>query len=365
MNRAGTARWLPILLLVVAVGCGGSGDGGPDIVYQPHVELALTRPGGDAVLLADPAVIKVEDTWYLYGTSHPHGFEVWTSTDLATWSYGGLVWERTPGSWHDRDYGYWAPHVHVSAEGYWLYYTANQRVGVARADSPLGPFVDVLDHPLVGNGYGGVGDGILTGGDSILADLEEKSIDAFLLERADGSLYLYVLVNQPPAPPLPPFPVPSIAVLPMADYVTPAAARPTVVLDVLPGSWESIVREAPWVVENDGVVHLMYSGNDYQTTCYAVGIATGTDPLGPFTRRTDNPVLHDDPAVGFWGPGHHAVVEGAHDDLLIFYHTKVSGSRGVERRVRYAPVSFDDDGNFRFDVPPPGDSAPGFNSCWP
>ncbi len=349
---------LPLALTAVLGACDGSGDDRAAIVYQPHTELVLERPGEGALFVADPAVIKVDDTWYLYGTSHPHGFEVWSSTDLATWKYGGLVWQRVAGAWNDS--AHWAPDVYVGDDAYWMYYTANQRIGVARADSPLGPFVDVLDHPLVGNGYGGVGDGILTGGTSILADLEEKAIDAFLFEHRDGSLYLYFQFNHPP-----PRPLPVLGVLPMADPATPAADKPTVVLDVVPGSWESIVREAPWVVENDGVLHLMYSGNDFASTCYAVGIATGTDPLGPFTRRQDNPVLHDDPDVGFWGPGHHAIVEGAHDDLLIFYHTKVSGSRGGERRVRYAPVSFDDDGNFRFDVPPPGDSAPGFNSCWP
>jgi hypothetical protein len=59
------------------------------------------------------------------------------------------------------------------------------------------------------------------------------------------------------------------------------------------------------------------------------------------------------------------VVAGAHNDLLMFFHTKTTGSGDGRRLVRYAPISFNAAGNMRFDVPPPGDSAPGHNSCKP
>lgn len=247
----------------------------------------------------------------------------------------------------------------MTPAGFYLYYTASQRIGVAYTDSPLGPFVELLDHPLVGGGYGGVGDGVYVGTPSApdpLADSDEYAIDAFLLRASDGSLTLYFSNFEL---------VPVVSALRMAGYSTPLETTPTVLLEPQVNGWEWVIREAPWVVEHDGVFHLMYSGNAANTTCYGVGDATGPTPLGPFTRRPDNPILHDDPAVGFYGPGHHSLVEGPSGDLLMFFHTKNDYSVGWPRRVRYAPVSFDSTGQLRFDVAPPGDSAPGHSTCIP
>jgi GH43 family beta-xylosidase len=97
----------------------------------------------------------------------------------------------------------------------------------------------------------------------------------------------------------------------------------------------------------------MYSGNGADTADYGVGIAEGSTPLGPFTKREDNPILHAAPQAQFYGPGHHSVVEGAEGDLLMFYHTKVAPELGYDRRIRYVPVSFSADGPLTLDVPQP------------
>ena len=40
------------------------------VTLHPYEMLDLSRPDGtDEVALADPSVVKVEDTWYLYGTT--------------------------------------------------------------------------------------------------------------------------------------------------------------------------------------------------------------------------------------------------------------------------------------------------------
>ena len=62
--------------------------------------------------------------------------------------------------------------------------------------SPTGPYEDVYDHPFVGGGYGGVGDGVFTTrylhdlGD-VVANYQNCAIDAMVLHAADGSLTLY------------------------------------------------------------------------------------------------------------------------------------------------------------------------------
>ncbi len=204
-------------------------------------ELHLTRSDGIPIGIADPDILKVGDTWYLYATTNTEaGFEAWSSDDLITWDYEGFVWTPTPGSWNDNG-AYWAPDLYASPNGVFLYYTAGNKIGVARAESPLGPFVEVFDHPLVGSGYGGVGDGHYWGSADApvpLLDSDENAIDAFLFEASDGSLTLYFSM----------YPVLGIAVLaavPMIDEITPAPGPATVVLEANVFSWELFIREAP------------------------------------------------------------------------------------------------------------------------
>lgn len=326
---------------------------------SPFSELHLTDSDGVPAGLADPEVLKVDDTWYLYGTTNTEvGFEAWSSDDLRSWTYEGFVWTPTPGSWNDRG-AYWAPDLHAGEDGFFMYYTAGNKIGVARSDSPLGPFVEVSDHPLIGSGHGGVGDGRYWGSatDPVpLLDSDENAIDAFLFKASDGSLTLYFSS----------YPVLGIAVIaaiPMIDETTPAPGKATVVLDANVDSWELFIREAPWVTEHHGVFHLTYSGAGANTTCYAIGEATATSPLGPFSRSAPAPVLHDDPAVGFYGPGHHSFTEGPNGELVMFFHTKDHYETGYARHVRWAPVSLDDSGYLRIDGAVPGASTTGTSSC--
>ena len=255
----------------------------------------------------------------------------------AVWEAGGTVWRPTPGTWNAEttNGGIWAPNVVSTDRGFYLYYTANTRVGVARSDSPLGPFVDLYDHPFVGAGYGGVGNGIV--GEKPL-DLEERAIDANVLEGEDGSLTLYFVANDP---------LSTIEAIPMIDYETLADEPPTRLLAPT-DPWEGIVCEGPFAVEHDGRVHLGYSGNAAPTVDYAIGGAVASSPLGPFERYPDNPLLAQMPDIELYGPGHHSLVAGAHDDLLIFYHTKSTSRPGYDRRIRYAPARFED-GELRVD----------------
>ena len=319
---------------------------------DPYTVLDVERPGDGPVSIADPSVIRVGDTWYLYGTSSTDGFEAWSSTDLTTWTYEGLVWTPTPGSWNDEG-NYWAPEVRVDGTDIWMYYTANERIGVARASSPTGPFVDQLDHPMVGAGYAGVGDGVYEPGDGLLVNNDEKSIDAFVLEDSQGRLWLYADIYTP---------LSAIAVWPMADETTPVGA-PTPVLEQVDDSWEGFVREGAYVLEHEGTFHLLYSGQGADTPCYAVGVATAPSPTGPFTRRADNPILKQAPADDFWGPGHLGIVEGAQGDLLMFFHTKVAPDLGYDRRVRHTGVGFDPAGRVVLDPAPPGAGEPVADAC--
>jgi len=330
-----------IPLVVSAASCGDDEVSTPpvDVEYQPHVVLDL----GVEDDVADPHVIKVGDTWYLYATNSQRsdGFRVWVSQDLQSWQDAGLVWTPTDDSWYDLG-EYWAPHVEPTDDGYYMYYTASYQIGLAWSESPLGPFEDVFDHPFVGGGYGGVGEGTFPNG--VPQDFDEYAIDAFVLApRAGGLVFYYVAYD----------PVSKIYAVPMVDYETLSDEEPVVVLEPQLTSWEGFIVEGPWITEHEGAFHLMYSGNFANTVNYGLGVAVSTDPMGPFERYPNNPLLEVDLEAGFYGPGHNSVVEGAYDDLLLFYHTKVDVVQEWLRRIRYVPISFDAQGLIRLDVPAP------------
>lgn len=303
---------------------GVSGDG---ITYEPNTYLHLPSPDNpdEGVGVADPHVILTDGTWYLYGTAPGDDYKVWTSTDLTDWEYSGVVWMPTAGSWNDNG-KIWAPHVEVGADGkYYLYYTANERIGVAVADAPTGPFEEVYDHPFVGGGYGG---------------LEEKAIDAFVLRESDGTLtFFYTGIT----------PYNMIYGRSMKDYVT-LGDDPAVLLvePIKPQltSWEAFINEAPWVFILNGRYFLSYSGNGADREWYAIGVAVADHPLGPYEKLQSNPILHQNPDTDLWGPGHHSIVPGIGCDLLLFYHSKLSSERGYERNVRYIQINLNDDTGF-------------------
>ncbi len=327
-----------LLLLVLAVtACGTTPTTAPSITYKPNVDLKLPLPDGTLADVADPHVIKVDSTWYLYGTHSMVSLEAWSSTDLDAWTYEGVIWQPTKGSWNDQG-SIWAPHVQRAPDAYYLYYVGNGRTGVAKSTSPTGPFKDVYDHPFVGAGYGGIGDGVylsphydVNDAANFLTDFQEYAIDPYVHQSADGSLTLYVAVLNP---------LSVIAALPMKDYVTLADVPTRVVLDADPdGDWESVNREGAAVIEKDGVIHLIYSGNLWWTQDYALGAASAPSPTGPFTRQVHNPFLSRASAEKLWGPGHCSVAPGARDDLLVFYHAKVEPTQYSARRARYAPIA--------------------------
>jgi len=270
-------------------------------VYPEPIEL----PG--AVYAADPCVVRHEGIYYLYPTSSGVDIECWSSADLVTWTYEGIAWERKPcGSWNDNNL--WAPHVIEGGGIFYMYYTANTKIGVARAASPVGPFEEVYDHPF---------------------------IDAYVLADDDGFLYIYYAGYQP-------FSVIRAAYMP--DYVHVSKLHKTI---ITPGilNWELIICEAPWMVKYGGAYYLMYSGGGANFPFYAVGYAVSESPVGDFYEHPDNPILRADWGGGFYGPGHHCVVDGPGGELLMFYHTKDEAKIGWERRIRMSEIGFDADGD--------------------
>ena len=273
--------------------------------------------------LADPHVIRVGETYYLYPTSHTEGYDAWTSTDLVHWEHKGRVFDDPRG-------GAWAPDVFRHARGdgkFYLYYTDDdphgdkgpgpfdKQIGVAVADGPLGPFVDK-------------------------GPLEKGVIDAHLFQDDDGRLYLYY-VNIAGG-----F---KILVQPMSDPLTPHG-KPTELLHPT-DPWEMAageVTEGPFMLKRDGVYYLMYSGSGADSPHYAIGYATAKSPAGPFKKHPGNPIAKRTAEV--IGPGHHCVVTGPDGKLWMIYHQKYRDNTSFRRFVALDPLWFDDQGVIHAEV---------------
>ncbi len=299
------------------------------LLLGAHQVLELPTEGVSDI--ADPHVVLNEGVYHLFATNDKSTQGLWTSEDLVAWTNEGAVWQPEPASWADQG-EVWAPSVHPGQkdgeEGWYLVYTSGLRIGLAWSDSLAGPYQEVLDHPLVGGGYGGVGDGQDVSEDFLdPLNFAEFSIDAFVFEH-EGERILYCTRYSP---------LSQLIAIPLTGWTE--TGEPTVVSEPESGGWDFPVNEGPWLLARDGLIHMSFSGNRAESADYAVGAAWASSPWGPFERDPDNPVLESKAEI--WGPGHHALVEAPDGRTLIFYHSKVSAQEGFERRIRYAFVEWE------------------------
>lgn len=136
----------------------------PPTFQAPYLPL-LTRNLSRRVLhgYGDPAVIRLDEWWYLVATSNdaPDAFPVARSRDLREWELRGFVFPRgqTP-PWAAVGEGvadYWAPEMHRVGGEYRVYFAAREEaghglaIGVATGPGPEGPW-DTPAEPVLRGG---------------------------------------------------------------------------------------------------------------------------------------------------------------------------------------------------------------------
>lgn len=300
-------------------------------------EPARAQPVYDGYF-ADPFLARFDGEYLAYGSgddrlldgTETHAFEALRSPDLVHWTSAGGVLERPDPALGDA---YWAPEV-VAADGaYWMYYSVGHGIvghhlRVARADTPLGPFVDQ-----------GVN----------LTPHESFAIDAHPFRDADGSWYLFfardVLTGERPGT--------HLAVMRLDSPVRPGS-DPVAVL-APDADWQLFERdramygrtfdwhtlEGPAVVRHGDRYHLFFSGGRWEGDGYGVSVATAPHPLGPWTHeaREAADVLSTQ-LTGLLGPGHNSVLrldDGS--DLIAFHAWDAVGGR---RQMFVQPLSWQD-----------------------
>jgi beta-xylosidase len=260
---------------------------------------------------ADPHVIRHGETYYAYGTSEPSGapfrdrkFVLLRSPDLSSWEYLGGALEPVPGAPTDD---YWAPEVAFARDRFWMYYSClspwqghpEQRLRVAVADSPAGPFRD---------------------SGKLLFPEEGFTIDASpFRDPKTGRWYLYFarddLDTHRPGTGTAVAPLAGDMVtldgpwrpvaLPSADWQISAQNR-TKDGRAIP-FWHTV--EGPHVVFHEDRYYCFYSGGNWMDESYGVAYAVADHPLGPWrdagTSRGACVLKGRGRTIG---PGHNSVV---------------------------------------------------------
>jgi len=293
------------LLFVPAVFCMAFGETYSNPVLVETYQINRLEPARyvGTLGIGDPSIVLYEDKYYLYPTGDNHSYYVYISNDLVHWFRGPKVFQS-------NENGVWAPNVFFNDDDgmFYLYYTANGKIGVAKADRPVGEFRD-------------------------LGTLISNAIDAHMFRDDDGSYFLYYTR----------YPEFGIFVQPMA---TPVRKKGEPIEVISPSeAWEMTnvpVTEAPCLLKHKGVYYLLYSGGSANTEHYAIGYATARTPLGPFTKYARNPIIREGGRV--LGPGHGSVTRDREGKLWLVYHQQKDETPGWNRVICIDRLWFDDNG---------------------
>ena len=308
------------LRLVVAIGLLLFGLLISDPMFAQEYTNPITPPGS----IADPFVLNANGDYYLYGTSAGDGFKVWKSDDLVHWDSLGYAFRRTEDSWGQGSF--WAPEVIHYRGAFYMIYSARgpEKVGLrlclAVAEQPEGPFYD-LYAPLFDRGFSCIDGHLFVEGESVYLYYE---MVGSVGTHYNGKGYLWGMI---------------FGTQLSEDLSTLIGGEPRLCLYPTqdwenPGSMFARSTEGMTVFRIDTIYYMTYSANHYADPQYGVGFATAKEPLGLWTKYTDNPILSQDLSIGVSGPGHNSILlDPDGNEHYMFYHTHADPENPSHKRV--------------------------------
>jgi beta-xylosidase len=275
--------------------------------------ISQARRSGNPILpglYADPEAHVFEGRYWIFPTySAPYNRQVFldafSSTDLVTWEKHERVLDTATVQWARR--AVWAPSIVEKDGWYYLFFGANDiqndqetgGIGVARARSPQGPFLDYLGRPLIDRFHNGA-----------------QPIDQNVFRDRDGSYYIVyggwrhcniAKLNDD-----------FTGFVPFEDG--------TIFREITPAGYV----EGAYMLHKDGKYYFMWSEGGWTGPDYAVAYAIGSTPLGPFERA--GRILAQDSTVAT-GAGHHSVLQSPSGRWYIVYHRRPLGETDRNHRV--------------------------------
>ena len=279
----------------------------------------------------DPYILKDGNDYYMSATCMPedpvtgerlNGFVMWHSTDMEHWSEPVKVLDFKDVSWANG--GAWAPSM-VEKDGmYYFAFVADQQIGIAVCDTPMGTYRDILGKPLIDK-----------------SDYDFQTIDPCFLKADDGKIYLAfgqgkclmseILLSPDSAE----FTGPMVC---LSEMIYRQYSIPT------PAEIKSIYNEAPDLIRIGDRYLFSWAIYDVLDYRYAMRYAWSTNPMGPYIMPLDYD--HDNILLqgrnNITGCGHACVTEYGGEYYITYgRHTK-DRTRGMGREMCTEKIQFID-----------------------
>lgn len=262
---------------------------------------------------ADPFILTYNGRYYLYATNADDGFRVFVSEDMAEWEDKGYCLKK--GDVKGEKW-FWAPEIMARNGKFYMVYVSEEHLGIAVADSPLGPFTQNEKKWLS----------------------EKKAIDGHFFVDDDGTVYIYYVRLQGGN---------LIYMSKMNEDLSGFDEENERFLFRASEEWElkdCEVVEGPFVLKHNGKYYLTYSANHTRCEDYAIGYAVSDSPFGPFVKYEGNPILHKTDEVN--GTGHHSFTQSLDGkELVCVYHRHCSKETFQPRLVCIDRAGFESGGD--------------------
>ncbi|MDQ0574107.1 family 43 glycosylhydrolase [Agromyces albus] len=281
------------------------------------------NPVVQTIYTADPAPLVVGDTFYLY-TGHDednsvgrfvmNDWHVFSSTDMANWTHHGPALSVSTFAWAKSDA--WAGQA-IERDGKFYWYvpttetaTGQMAIGVAVADSPVGPFRDALGHPLV----------------------SRTQIDPTVFIDDDGQAHLY-------------WGNPDLYHLELNADMISYDGEPQKIELTAEGygtrpnnvNRPTLYEEGPWVYKRNGTYYNMFAA---ECCGEFLAYSTAPTPTGPWTYG--GAVM---PRQGASFTNHGGVVDFKGKSYLVYHNGALPGGSGFTRSVAIEEFEYNADGS--------------------
>ncbi len=297
-------------LLTVCVGIG-------TIPATVHADNPIVQN----IYTADPAPMVYGDTLYVY-TGHDEDNATWyemndwkcySTKDMVNWTDHGTILDLDTFSWVKSDA--WAGQC-IEKNGKFYFYapvtsnTGQTAIGVAVADTPVGPFKDAIGAPLIMTQEGG-------------------DIDPTVFIDNDGQAYLYwgnpalkyVKLNE--------------------DMISYSGEIVTVELTEEgfrkdeSGRRPTLYEEGPWIYRRGDIYYLLYAAGMPEHIAYS----TSNSPTGPWTFA--GVVM---PAQGASFTNHPGIVDFRGHSYFFYHNGMLPGGSGFTRSVAVEEFTYGENG---------------------
>lgn len=270
------------------------------------------------IFTADPAPIVYNDRFYIF-TGHDEGGSGWTlngwhvlsSSDMVNWTDHGEVLAVADITWLNPNQG-WAAHCVERNGKFYFYICDSGEIGVAVADSILGPYKDALGKPLISNKTPGACPG-------------DDNIDPAIFIDDDGQAYIYWGTDR---------------------VVRQAKLKSNMIeIDGPITTPQGLNRffEASWVHKRNDIYYYSYaaynsSGDNWPSN---IDYATSSNPLGPWDYKG---TLNDYAGTG---TNHSGIIEFKERWYFVYHTDYLSEGVPWERSVQINYLHYNDDGKMK------------------